>query len=370
MAINRALRAVYDLLGRVVQRNDDHTSLRKNTGRGLETRLIASFLAIALIGFSTIECFAAATPDKAVEIPREMANAGILVEGKVTSVVNVGPNFFENTYSYVTLELTCAYRGSLPLDAPLIFSVKGWLESQLPTARRFTEAQDNGQCVIVALERVYNPFLREFETLDLLHIFPCTLETKTQAEVAGKLPIGWTCDGEKVASAWDVSLETWGDSAEPHHGFACHQSGRPAFLTNPEVELKVERTRSLPSKDESPAIIEYRIIVANPTDHDIAVESLRSLRGEILWDESILFLNHDEIWLPRGFTKLSRDTEPTIIAARESVQVTMLFSAQFDFRTQICLGNLGFSIYENQGWLYDYVMEHELHPRPPMQKQP
>jgi hypothetical protein len=310
------------------------------------------------------ESVESATMEALVPTPADMSLSGILVKANVLDVSRSKRGPTENTWTDVNLSLTKVYRGKLTAGKKITVVLHGWLGSEKEKAKGFRGVLTKRSEIILPLERSWNPFLKRHGNYGLSgQWYYATPEHVREAETVARIPIGWTVRDKDIVSPWSAIRERYANADTGTSKLVCAKSGRPAYLTDPRLKMNVELVRNFRS-DAKAAI--FNINIKNPTKEPITVDSLRSRDGKVLWDESVLFVNHDHVWLPAEFRGFTDNTRATVIKPGQTLSGKMDWKAQYSFCTLVALGDMSFLVYLNTSRKFDYHIKRG-NPKPPFQ---
>tara|TARA_B110000908_G_C10241693_1_gene446467 strand:- start:411 stop:1397 length:987 start_codon:yes stop_codon:yes gene_type:complete len=300
----------------------------------------------------------------APEIPEAMAMSATLIRARVIEVGNSQSGRTEHTSTPLKILVMKTYRGKALDGREMDLKIGGWLGSEKDQATKFRNTMKD---VVLCLDQSYNPFLKSKSGYKPGKMFPGTAEALQQAKTAAKLPIGWSVKNNgSITSPWAAVKEKYiGKSTVENK---CSGSDRPAFLADARLKMVVDRVMKL--KEEGMSSLVYKVTIINESDEPITLDALRTSDDKILWKESLLFINHDKAWLPRGFTGFTENSKSAVIPAKGEISTEVSYTAQFEMFTTVCLGNLSFCIYENCGRNYESYIKKGTHPKSPFQKKP
>ena len=314
-------------------------------------------LGIAFTSYARRNSVPLRTPPEAKQPDTSLiAQAEVLVLAKVTEVGESKRRMMEHTYTDIGVEIKEVYRGNVE-KKNLTLSIGGWMGSERDRADQLTAAKEAGEDVVLVLSKALN---------HIGLIYPGKPEIIKLATAVGKLPIGWNVEDDKITSVWSAVPGKF--SGKEKHDNVCSKTGRPAFVTDPKLELAAKITDKKMKKDDNSYTVTFHITLTNPTDKTITVDSLRSSGVNILWDESLLFINEQNVWLPLGYAGFTKDTTSTVIEPGQELSTDIKFTAQFGGLTKICIGDMSVNVSDNMGRNMDLYIQNKWHPKPPFQK--
>ena len=285
-----------------------------------------------------------------------ICQADVLVLAKVIEVGQSRKSETEHTHTNIEVEVKEVYRGDVEKKS-LKLSIGGWLGSESGRADQLAAAKEAGEDVVLVLPKGLN-------YIGL--IYPGKPDIIKRATTVGKLPIGWDVEDDKIISTWSAVPGKF--SGKETDDNICTKTGRPGFMTDSKLELAAKVTDKKMDRNDNSYTVTFSITLTNPTDKTITVDALRSSGKKILWDESLLFINEQHVWLPVGYAGFTKDTTSTVIEPGQALSTDMKFTAQFGGLTSICLGDMSVAVRDNMGRNFDLYLEKGWHPKPPFQK--
>jgi hypothetical protein len=143
-----------------------------------------------------------------------------------------------------------------------------------------------------------------------------------QAELAARVPVGWTVSEGRLVSPWAALGKKAWPAGQPAQGrLVCSKTGRPALEVGAGLEFTVE---PLP-----PAVKvefgnpdgdgQYLITVKNVTDKPVSVPALLSDGKQPLWNESLVILCQKKVYTAPGARGVAGKVRATTLGPGESV---------------------------------------------------
>jgi hypothetical protein len=173
------------------------------------------------------------------------------------------------------------FRGSLATGTTLTLAHGGRTRPQL-----------DGRCLMVGARAIELPNhlgARELVTniaVGCEELPPATLRT------LAALPLGWSINDGQLVSPWAAPDDkTHVDAPEPsvpRASYFCGRTGRPAWLTAPGLELRIEKLSKAAPKAGVTDAAEFRIELTNTGRELVTVPALPERAGKALWNESLL----------------------------------------------------------------------------------
>ena len=143
-----------------------------------------------------------------------------------------------------------------------------------------------------------------------------------QAELAARVPVGWTVSGGELVSPWaGLGKKAWPAGQAGQARFVCGQTGRPALQAGAGVEFTVEPVPpKVKLKYGNPdGDGEYQITVKNVTDKPVTVPALLSDGKRPLWNESLVIVCQKKVYTAPGAQGVAGKVRATTLKPGESV---------------------------------------------------
>ncbi len=161
-------------------------------------------------------------------------------------------------------------------------------------------------------------------TIEVKAIEEANQKNSAAAKQACSVPMGWTSGKDGIVSPWaSLGKDAWPTPATT--GLRCAVTGRPALLTGGGVTLSVthvpppvEVKWGNPDGDG-----EYTITVANTTDNAVEVPALLTDGKNILWDQSLVILCQNKVYLVPGSKAVTGQVKPARLEPKQSVSTTV-----------------------------------------------
>jgi RNA polymerase sigma factor (sigma-70 family) len=176
-----------------------------------------------------------------------------------------------------------------------------------------------GKTCLVALQRVQGAW-------QVLAVQEATPAEVTQATLACSVPVGWSLSKGRILSPWaSLGKDAWPAADRWKGRFSCAESGRPALMAGPEVELTV---KPMPPKKaikwQNPdGDGEYRVTVKNVIDKAVTVPALLRAGDKILWDESLVILCQGKAYPVPGARGVKEATKAVVLKPGEEVSTVV-----------------------------------------------
>jgi RNA polymerase sigma factor (sigma-70 family) len=252
-------------------------------------------------------------PKLTADILKMWGQAEVVIFAKLDKV-QAGPVGLSEppVYSHTLyLQVQKALRGSVKADDKLTVhhSIR---QKNAPT---FPVGKD---CV-VALKQVKGQWT-------VTAIAEATDELKAQVEVASAVPMGWTMEKDHLVSPWaKLGKNAWPAGAKGAGRLVCAETGRPALLVGPGVELSVEAVKpAVEVKYANPdGDGEYKITVKNTSDKAVTIPALLSDGQKILWDESLVILCQGKVYAAPGAAGVKQPPQAVTLKAGEAVSTVV-----------------------------------------------
>lgn len=223
---------------------------------------------------------------------------------------------------------SAAHKSGIDFTARIAFTEEVPIKGERPNIDRFVIPSDmplpagltsGDQLLIASSREILRPRYRveAFER--------ATRETIALFERATSVPFGWNLQRGRPTSPWTLARHAsfeLGRSLDRYT--ACAVSGRPAFLTPPEIRLEAHailpRERSAGINPYGDGMFSVQVTNTGVTTQQI--QSLRQRNGTLLWNESLVvdFLGAAYVFSPSGSID---NTQPVRLAPGETVQGTI-----------------------------------------------
>jgi hypothetical protein len=153
-----------------------------------------------------------------------------------------------------------------------------------------------------------------------------TAKELVQAELACKVPAGWSLKEGRLVSPWaSLGKDAWPAAARGKGWFTCSVTGRPSLLAGEAVQFlvepvppKVKLKYGNPDGDG-----EYRITVKNSTQKPITVPALLSDGRKVLWNESLVVICQGKVYSIPGAEKVRSAPKPTVLEPGQALSTVV-----------------------------------------------
>jgi hypothetical protein len=211
-------------------------------------------------------------------------------------------------YSHqLEFQVTKSIRGSLKKGERVV----GWHSARQQAEPVFP----TGKVCLVAISKTRDQWRVEA-------VEEVTAAELAQAEIAARVPVGWTVSEGKLVSPWaDLGKKAWPAGQRGQAPFICGKTGRPALQAGAGLELTVE---PVPPKvkiefGNPDGDGEYQITVKNVTDKPVTVPALLSDGRQPLWAESLVIVCQKKVYMIPGAQGIAGKARATTLKPGESV---------------------------------------------------